>query len=63
MKNVEIDNAFDHFHIQKIASYKEEKIEELLASQNIIRHAPKIRAIIHNANEVIQIQKKISKFF
>lgn len=61
-KKAEIDNAFDHFHIQKVASYKEDKIQELLANENIIRYAPKIRAIIHNANQVLLIQKKHQSF-
>lgn len=58
-KRAEIEYAFDYFHIQTVASYKEDKIQDLLTNDQIIRHEPKIRAIIHNANQVLLIQKNI----
>ncbi len=56
------DEAFDDFDIEKIASYDESKIEELVNNENIIRHRMKIEATINNANKVIEIQKKYGSF-
>ncbi len=41
--------AFDHFDINKIALYDEEKIQTLLQDKGIIRHRGKIEATINNA--------------
>lgn len=49
--------AFDHFEIEKVAQYNEEKIQQLLTNTKIIRHSKKIQAIIANARVFQQIQK------
>ena len=54
--------AFDGFIIDKIADYKESKIEELMNNEGIIRNRRKIEAVIYNANKVIEIQKKYGSF-
>lgn len=61
-KEADIEDAFDYFHLEIVASYNEDKIRELLTNEKIIRHEPKIRAIIHNANQIILIQKKYKSF-
>lgn len=54
--------AFDNFNIKKVASYKEDKIEELLQNEGIIRNKLKIRSAIRNAKIFIEIQKEFGSF-
>jgi DNA-3-methyladenine glycosylase I len=54
--------AFDDFDIDKVAGYTEKKIEQLLKNEDIIRNNLKIRAAIHNAKKVLEIQKAIGSF-
>jgi DNA-3-methyladenine glycosylase I len=54
--------AFDNFSIEKIAKYEQEKIEELLQNPGIIRNKLKINAAIHNAKEVLSLQKEHGSF-
>ena len=54
--------AFDEFDVKKIAKYDDQKVEELLANEGIIRHRGKINAAIHNANLFIEIQKEYGSF-
>ena len=42
-------NAFDNFDANKIANYKEEKINDLLQDAGIIRSTAKINAAVNNA--------------
>ena len=41
--------AYDNFDIDKVISYDENKIEELLSNKDIIRNRRKIHASIHNS--------------
>ncbi|HZH69698.1 MAG TPA: DNA-3-methyladenine glycosylase I [Flavobacteriaceae bacterium] len=54
--------AFDDFDYQKIATYSEEKIEELLQNQGIIRNRLKIRAAVSNAQAFIKVQEEFGSF-
>ncbi|MBN9293046.1 MAG: DNA-3-methyladenine glycosylase I [Flavobacteriia bacterium] len=54
--------AFDEFSIDRIAEYDEEKINSLLANQNIIRNVLKIRSVIHNAQQVKMLQDEYGTF-
>jgi len=54
--------AFDHFDIQKVATYGEEKIEALLQNPGIIRNQLKIHSAIRNAKVFIEIQKEFGSF-
>ena len=54
--------AFDNFDVEKVASYDEKKVEELMNNAGIIRHKGKINAAINNANVFIEIQKEYSSF-
>ena len=54
--------AFSNFSIKKIANYKEDDIERLLANSGIIRNKLKINSVIYNANKIIEIQKKYGSF-
>lgn len=61
-KEKNFEAAFDEFSIDKIANYKEDKIDELLANSGIIRNRRKIDAVIYNANKILDIQKEIGSF-
>ena len=54
--------AYDQFDIQKIANYTENDRARLLADAGIIRNKLKVNAAIHNANQVLLIQKEYGSF-
>ncbi len=54
--------AFDHFDYLKIAAYNEQKYDELILDQGIIRNKLKVRATISNATAFIEIQKEYGSF-
>ena len=54
--------AFDNFDVQKVATYKEDKINKLLQNEGIIRCRNKINAAVNNAKIFIQIQKEFGSF-
>ena len=55
-------SAYNNFDYNKIASYNENKINELCNNPLIIRNKLKIKAVINNANIFIKIQKEYSSF-
>ncbi len=54
--------AFDYFDYQKIAAYKQVKIDSLLQDAGIVRNKLKINATISNAKAFIKIQKEFGSF-
>jgi DNA-3-methyladenine glycosylase I len=54
--------AFDDFDAQKIASYNEDKILELLSNPGIIRNRNKIASCINNAQSFLNIQSEFGSF-
>lgn len=54
--------AFAGFDPQKVASYNEEKIQELLQFGGIIRNQSKIRATVSNARCFLGVQKEFGSF-
>ena len=54
--------AFDNFDYEKIAEYDDEKIEELLSDEGIIRNKLKINAAINNAKIFMEIQEEFGSF-
>ena len=54
--------AFDHFDFKKIAKYNEDKIQQLLKDEGIIRNQLKIRAAVNNAQRFIEVQKEFGTF-
>lgn len=54
--------AFDDFDYNKIASYPESKIQELLQNEGIIRNRLKIRAAVTNAQAFMEVQKEFGGF-
>ena len=54
--------AFDNFEFEKIASYDEQKIQELLSNEKIIRNQLKIRATINNAQKFLEVREEFGSF-
>ena len=54
--------AFDNFDVKKVAKYDENKVEELISNEGIIRSRSKIGASIKNAKIFIEIQKEFGSF-
>ncbi|MBD0724344.1 DNA-3-methyladenine glycosylase [Flavobacterium sp. L1I52] len=54
--------AFDQFDCQKIASYSEAKIQELMQNPGIIRNQLKIRATVTNAIAFMKVQEDFGSF-
>lgn len=54
--------AFDNFDYEKIAKYWEDKIEELLQNEGIIRNKLKVRSTVKNAKAFIEIRKQYWSF-
>ena len=61
-KRDDFRKAFDNFDIDKICNYKEEKIEELLRNEKIIRNKLKINATINNSKIFKKIQNEYGTF-
>ena len=54
--------AFDNFDYQKIAEYSDDKVNELINDEGIIRNKLKIKAAISNAAAFMEIQKEFGSF-
>lgn len=54
--------AFDDFDYEKVAHYPEEKVDELMENEKIIRYRRKIEATINNANRFLDVQKEFGTF-
>jgi DNA-3-methyladenine glycosylase I len=54
--------AFAGFDVQKVASFTEEKVQELIGNPEIIRNQAKIRAAINNAIQFIRVQEEFGSF-
>lgn len=55
-------SAYDGFDPIKIAAYNEDKINELLQNQGIIRNRRKIEASINNAKMFLKVQQEFGSF-
>src|ERR1700694_2891859 len=54
--------AFDGFDARKIAQYNDRKVQELLATPEIVRNRLKIRAAIQNARAFLAVQSSVGSF-
>ncbi|MCP4297870.1 MAG: DNA-3-methyladenine glycosylase I, partial [Proteobacteria bacterium] len=54
--------AFDQFDPEIIAGYTDEKIEELVKNEKIIRNRLKIRSVVSNAKAYLEIEKREESF-
>lgn len=61
-KREDFRKAYDFFDLDKICSYDDKKISELLNNKNIVRNKLKIYASINNAKIFKKIQKEFDSF-
>ena len=54
--------SFDDFDAEEIAKYDEDKIEELLEDEGIIRNRLKIESTVINAEKFLEIQEELGSF-
>lgn len=54
--------AFEQFDVNKVATFDEAKVEELMLNSGIIRNRAKIKAAINNANCFLDIQNEFGSF-
>lgn len=54
--------ALDYFNAKKIATYDQDKFNELMANAGIIRNRLKIQSIITNANAYLNLKKEQGSF-
>ncbi len=54
--------AFDDFDPATVAAYRQSKVRQLLANENIIRNRLKIEAAIGNAKSFLALQKEFGSF-
>ena len=52
-----IKEAYAEFEVQKVAKFETKEITMLMKNPQIIRHELKIRSIVYNAQQILQIQK------
>ncbi len=55
-------DAFANFDVNIVATFNQEKVEELMLNSNIIRNRGKINAAINNAKLFIEIQQEFGSF-
>lgn len=54
--------AFDNFDYKKIVKYDEDKIQELLQDEGIIRNKLKVRGTVSNAIAFMKVQEEFGSF-
>jgi DNA-3-methyladenine glycosylase I len=54
--------AFANYNIEKVSKFNDDKVEELLNNEGIIRNRLKIKATINNAKMFIEVQKEFGSF-
>ena len=57
-----ISGAFSDFNFHKVAEHDENKLQELMENDRIIRHEGKIKATIFNAKKMVEITKEYGSF-
>ena len=61
-KRENMRQAFDKFKPNLIINYKEEKIDELLQNEGIIRHRLKLKSLSVNAKAFLEVQREFGSF-
>jgi len=54
--------AYEDYVIEKVASFDEDKIDEMVNNAGIIRYRLKIESSINNAQRVLEVQDEFSSF-
>ncbi len=62
-KRNDFKKAYDNFDINKVIKYDENKINELLNNEKIIRNKLKIKASVNNAKIFKKIQNEFGSFY
>ena len=62
VKEKNFREAYHNFSIKKVAQYKEKDFKRLINDVGIIRNRLKINAAIHNAQQILRIQKEHGSF-
>lgn len=62
VKEQNFRNAYHNFDIKKVAKYGEKDFKRLMNDSGIIRNRLKINAAIHNAQQLLLIQKESGSF-
>ena len=62
-KREDFRKAYDNFDIDKICNYDDDKLQELLQNEKIIRNKLKIKASVNNAKIFKDIQKEYGTFY
>ena len=62
-KREDFRKAFDNFDIDKICNYNNDKIQELLKNEKIIRNKLKVNAAINNSKIFKKIQNEYGSFY
>ena len=53
-----IVEAFDGFDVMRVADYGPEDLERLMSDPRVIRNRAKLQAIVHNAGEMLALEKE-----
>lgn len=62
-KKENFKKAYSNFNIHKIASYSSFEIDQLLSNKGIVRNKLKVKAVVFNAQKVIEIQNEFGSFY
>ena len=62
-KSHSIRTAYANYNIEIVAGFNEKAIEKLLSNKGVISHKGKIHAIIFNAQQILELQKKHGSFY
>lgn len=62
VKEQNFRKAYDNFDIKQVAKYKKKDFERLMNDAGIIRNRLKINAAIHNAEQILLLQKEFGSF-
>lgn len=54
--------AFDNFNLSLVQGYDEEKIQEILQDEGIIRNKLKVRSVVTNAKAFLKVQDEFGSF-
>ena len=52
-----ISKAFHGFNVERVARMTDREIDALTKDERVIRSRPKIAAVVHNANELLALEK------
>ena len=62
-KREKFREAYDYFQVEKVAAYDDDKLNELLATEEIIRNKLKIKASINNSKIFLAIVEEYGSFY